>query len=510
MREISEAIQIGNHMSNLLTPFGGKFEEKRIPFEGKYDRDRTSAHSSRETMDQGKQTSMLQGSKAILVWNYISLIFVLVPLFLPAWEVVANNLRYVMFNAVLVTTFTWWRLGAPVKLIWPIRFLLLVQIWLTVCSILAAVQLGRTNDFETSNYFLIMAFLYYINAVIVSHIWHDFRRKILNLILIVMGISATIGFLQFLKIPPAMALASIYNQTVDITSWSQSGYTEGISTGVVRPVGLGSWPEWLVFHALCGWAIIASRMVERNLKPWEFTLASFFLLCAALPQSRVMYLSLFACTIIFLYLIVRRDKVRGKVYLMGFICALALLVTAGSQRLGYVLQTDLTKDETLKYRQETGWQQAYRISEERPWTGIGPDNGMVWNVKRIVPDKYTQGQYLDNGFLLLLSWGGYPALALFLPVLFTGFFGGIMLARDRNASMERRKLAFVCSILVMCILNNMILNNGFTNIWMNCLIAVFGGMTLPNSKERLDELKGLLSAKRRIAVDYRATATDEL
>jgi hypothetical protein len=95
-------------------------------------------------------------------------------------------------------------------------------------------------------------------------------------------------------------------------------------------------------------------------------------------------------------------------------------------------------------------------------------------------------------------------------VILTGFFGGIMLARDRNASMERRKLAFLCTIMVMCILNNMVLNNGITNIWMNCLIAVLGGLTLPNSAERLDELKGLLNTKRRLAVDYRATVKDEL
>jgi O-antigen ligase len=497
-------------MSNLLTPFGGKFEEERIPFDGKYDRNRTSAHTSRVAMDEGKQTSTLQGAKAILAWNYISFFLVLLPLYLPSWDVVANNLRYVMFNCVLVTSFTWWRLGAPVKLIWPVRFLLLVQVWLTICSFLAATQLGRTNDFETSNYFLIMAFLYYVNAVIVSHIWHGFRQQVQKILLFTMGASALLGFLQFLKIPPAMYLARIYNEVVDITSWGQGGYMEGISTSVVRPVGLGAWPEWLAFHSLCGWAIIASRMIERTLKPWEFALGSFFLLCAAIPQSRVMYLSLLVCTGVYLYMLVRRDKVRGKIYLMGFICALTLLMTAASDRLGYVLQTDLSKDETLRYRQETGWQQAYRILDERPWTGIGPDNGLAWNVKRIVPDKYTQGQYLDNGFLMLMSWGGYPALALFLPVILTGFFGGIMLVRDRNASMERRKLAFLCTIMVMCILNNMVLNNGITNIWMNCLIAVLGGLTLPNSAERLDELKGLLNTKRRLAVDYRATVKDEL
>ncbi len=467
-----------------VSPFGGRFDPK-------------SSSLNRGSMDEGARLSRLQGSIALLYWNFFNLILILLPMVLPASDFISQNLRYIMFNAVICTVFTWWRLGVPARLIWPIRFVLLLQVWLTICSFLSIVEMSRINDFETSNYFLIMAVIYYFNAAIISYVWHDYRKWLFNVLLVFFGASAFIGVLQFLKVPPALTLAAIYNSTNDIANWgvSASGVTVH-GAGSIRAIGLGSWPEWLAFHGMSGWAIIASRLLKRSLLPWEFALASFFLFAAFAAQSRIMYLSLAACTLTFLYLLIKRDPKKGTLYLTIFVGGLLSLFIFAAERMSYVLQTDLSKDTTLQYRQDIAWKQAYNIMEQRPWFGIGPDDGLVWRVRGIIPDKWTQGEYVDNGFLLLLSWGGLPALAIFMPVFITGIMSAWLIVRDKNQTDSRRQNAFVGGLMISFILNNMLLNNGFTNIWMNCIIACVAATALPNSAEQLANLKRIYHIRR--------------
>lgn len=461
-----------------VSPFGGRFDPK------------SSLQLTRQSMDEGKRLSVLQGSKALLYWNFLNLFFILIPMMLPAMDLIASNLRYIMFNAVICTVFTWWRLGVPTRLIWPIRFVLALQIWLTLCSFISGSQLGRTNDFETSNYFLIMAVIYYFNAAIISFVWHEYRKWFFNTILFTFFLSCLVGFLQFLKIPPALALASFYNGNNDITAWGVNEMGDIIhGAGSIRSIGLASWPEWLAFQGMTGWAIVASRLLKRSLLPWEFIMATFFLLTAFTAQSRIMYLSLGICTIAFLYMLIRRDRHRGPLYLTVFLVGLLAMFGLFGERLSYVLQTNIGEDKTLQYRQDVGWQQAYQIMEERPWVGIGPDDGLVWSVARIVPDRWTQGQYVDNGFLLLLSWGGLPALALYLPIVIIGIASAFLIVRNEDLSPERRQAAFVGGVMIGMVLNNMLLNNGFTNIWMNCILACVAATALPNSSERLKEMQ---------------------
>lgn len=460
-------------------------------------------------MDEGRRISILQGSKALLYWNFFTLGLVLLIMVAPTSDFASQNLRYVLFNAVLCAAFTWWRLGVPIRLVWPIRFVLLLQVWLTICSFLSGAELGRTNDFETSNYFLIVPVIYFINAAVISYVWHDYRKWFMNTLLVIFGVSCFIGFLQFLKIPPALALANIYNK-IDITAWgTDASGNVAFGRGSVRAVGLGGWPEWLAFHGLLGWGIVASRLLKRSLVPWEFALATFFLLSAFIAQSRIMYASLLVCTLTFLYLLIQRDPKYGKAYITAFVAALVVLIVVAGERMSYALSTNLQTDQTLSYRQDIGWQQAYSIMQERPWVGIGPDDRMVWQVNRTVPDRFTQGAPVDNGFLLLLSWGGLPALALYMPIVLIGLGSGLLLVTNKKLSFERRQMAFLGGLCMGLVLNNMMLNNGFTHIWMNCVIATFGALATPNSFEALQELKAKYHIHRGrqdfTSVEYAAT-----
>lgn len=453
---------------------------------------------------------MLRGASGLLYWNVFTLGLILICLFLPPSNFIGSNLRYIMFNALISTAFTWWRLGVPIRMIWPVRFILLLQVWLTICSFLSMGELARTNDFETSNYFLIVVVIYYFNAAVVGYVWHEYRRWVVNILLVLFGVSCAIGFLQFLKIPPALAFAKFYNQSNDITAWG--GDLAGNVTfgrGSVRAIGLAGWPEWLAFEALMGWGLVASRLLKRSLVPWEFALASFFLVTAFAAQSRIMYLSLFVCILTYLYLLIKRDPHFGKAYIAVLVAAIVLLFVAGGERMNYALSTNLKSDTTLAYRQEIGWQQAYSIMADRPWVGIGPDDRLVWSVRTTIPDRFTQGAFLDNGFLLLLCWGGLPALALYLPIILIGLGAGLVLVSNKKLSFERRQMGFIGGLSMGLVLNNMMLNNGFTNIWMNCVLATIGALALPNSAELVQELRSKYHIRRgketQVAQEYAAT-----
>lgn len=425
----------------------------------------------------------IESVQGLLVWNWLNIGACCLPLILPAVGIIADAIRYAMLSAVLCVLFGWWRLNSRVKMSAPVVMIIVLQLWLTFCSYLAGYQLGRANDFESSNYFLVMAVIFYLQGAVYGHFWPQLRRQILMVLLGMFLLSALVGVAQFLKIGPAMTLAGIYNNFGNIVNWG------GVSS--VRPIGLASWPEWLTFQCLIGWAIIVSRIFRRPLKNWEFALATFFLLCSYMPQSRIMYLSVGLASITFAVMLFKYDRKRFPILAVSFLIAFSALFLLGRERLGYVLSTNLATDETLRYRRETGWRQAYFIYEERPWVGMGPDNDLVWEVRRAERDKWAQGEFLDNGSLLLLSWGGLPALGIFYIFLFITIGSFLSLLRSRVASIERKQLAFVLLVGILAIWNNTILNNGFTNIWLNCVLAYIGGLAMPNYREHLEELKAL-------------------
>lgn len=417
----------------------------------------------------------MRSVQGLLWWNFISVFLVLIPTVLPSLGEILLVLRYIMFSAVLCTAFSWWRLGARIKMIWPIGLILVLQMWLTVTSFISGVELGRTNDFESSNYFLVMAVIYYFMGAVFGHYWTGLRRLVPYCVVGLFFISALVGLAQFLRLPPALHLASVYNTFGNIDNWGGGGG--------VRAIGLASWPEWLTWQCLFSWAVVVSPILRRPLYTWEFVLGVFFIMVSFMPQSRILYVSVIGCVITFGILLLKFDRKRAPALVSVFAVATLGLFTFGQEQLGYVLNTDIQNDRTLQYRRETGWHQGYFIYDERPWVGVGPDNDLVWEVRQAVPDKWIQGQFLDNGYLLLISWGGLPALAIFIFVMFSAVGGAIMVLRDRKVPLPRKELTFVILASVLFIWNNTILNNGFTNIWLNCLICYLAGLAQPNSRE---------------------------
>lgn len=426
----------------------------------------------------------LSSLKPLLYWTYVNFLFCVVPLFLPAFPWVTPSIKYVMVSAIACTLIALWRLQVPIRFVWPIRFLLLLQLWLTFTSYHSMMTLTRSNDFEMSNYFIVMAIIYYIQGTIVAYVWPKTRQLFMNTYIILASCSAIVGFLQFLKFPPAVALGPYYNQAASIINWE--------NRGGVRAMGLSGSPAQLVFHCLAGFSLIASNLFNRSLKRWEFLMCCLFLLVSFMAQSRVLYVSLLIFTIAFLYLLVTRDKQNARLYLGGFAIFMVLLFTLGYDRMQYVLSTDIAKDPTLRWRQDYGWLQAYHILEERPWVGIGPDNNFVWEVMMTTPDRWTWRVHLDNGWLLLICWGGLPAAIMFAPFLITSIGGCIQLVRRVTISHERRVLACMVLAMMTVIINDMFLNNGFALPFLNCIIATFGGLCMPSREEaRQEALEGM-------------------
>lgn len=448
--------------------------------------ERESALAS--ALTQSSAVRSLDAAKGLLAWNYLNFLTPVFLTVLPPHPIIAENLRYLMLSILLCAAISWWKLNARLTMPFAVGAILLLQIWLTICSFLGTLQLARTNDFETSNYFIVMAVMLFFQGTIFVQFWPELRRNVLKIFLIVYSISAFVAILQFLKFGPALQIAAVYNTFANITEW-------GGAAGV-RAIGLASWPSYMTLQALICLFIILGKMFERPLKNYELVLIPVYLGVGFMAQSRILYISLLLAVIGTLYMIWRYERKRFAPFAAGlFLCAGAMLIFA-SDRLAYALNTNVTDDPTLTYRRETGWQQAFHIYAERPWTGIGPDNRLVWDISR-GNDQWSQGHHIDNGYLLMLSWGGLPAVAIFMFCLILMLGGVIIVLTDRRTSVHQRQVALVATVAFVIIFNDTILNNGFTNIWVNCILAYFCALLQPTAAERFQAIREKLNVHRR-------------
>ncbi len=439
-------------------------------------------------LTQTSAVRSIDAAKGLLAWNYFNFGIPVMLTVLPPHPIIAENLRYLMLSILLCAALSWWKLNARLSMPWAVGFILLLQVWLTICSFLGTLELGRTNDFETSNYFIVMAVMLFFQGTIFVQFWPELRRNVLRVFFVVYSISSFVAILQFLKIGPALQIAAFYNTFANITEW-------GGGSGV-RAIGLASWPSYMTLQAMICMFILLGKLFERPLKTWELCAIPVFLAVGFMAQSRILYVSLLLAVIGMLYMIWRYERKRFAAFSVGLFLSAGMMLIFASDRLAYALGTDVANDPTLTYRRDTGWQQAFHIYSERPWFGIGPDNRLVWDISR-GNDQWSQGHHIDNGYLLMLSWGGLPAVAIFIFCLIFMLGGVVLVLTSQRTTVHQRQVALIAMVSFIIIFNDTILNNGFTNIWVNCILAYFCAMLQPTASERVQELKNRLNVRRR-------------
>lgn len=424
----------------------------------------------------------LDGVKGLVYWSlghiWYAMILSLMP---PNSGIVYQMYKFLGVSVIACMIVTFAKLKAPLRLVFPVYMLMVLQVWFFFCDLHASYTLGRFSIFGTPDFLLLFYVFYFVQASVIAYVAPEYRKTFMRFMMWTIVISGIVAVLQFVKFGPALALGYIYNTAHSIEEWD--------TRGGIRAFGLTGWPESMALLCIGGFAMVAGRMFERKLKAWEIAYAGFFLFVGVIAQSRTMYFGILACVIIFVWMLAKRDKATALLFVFLGAILLTVVGVIAYEQLSYATNTNPFDSEELRFRLQVGWPQAYHIFEYRPWTGIGPDTNLVFINETTIPDFWVGGATLDNGYLMLISWGGLPALAIFVTALFAGIRGMFRTTKIKGIDPDRRLVAFFCLMMLLGLTNDMATAVGFVSQpWINMLIMTAAGLAMPSRTEAVGEI----------------------
>ncbi|MFN3682721.1 MAG: O-antigen ligase family protein [Fimbriimonadaceae bacterium] len=335
--------------------------------------------------------------------------------------------------AYLLASALWCVLAYPrvgrVPFAFPLVALLVLQAWSIVTAIHATYALGRWIGLGRADFFLVEhAVPFFVTAALVMD-RPKLRDRILTLFAAAFGLSCLVGWLQFFKVPPAMALAKYYTFK-DIDFWD--------ATAGLRACGLAWHPGILAAQCGFGLAIVASRVFVERIHAWHVAAMFFFSGGLVFSQARAAYLVLAIVWPVFLWFLLRSDRrLAGRLIAFGAV----FLVAAGlfaQKRLGYALQSSsLEEDPSFTYRRDVIWAQLDPIYPEHALTGIGPSAGLWLGTGP--EDKFVPlGNVMESAYLAFLAMYGLPGLLMLIGA-YAGSIGvaGAMLLNRRLPATRR-------------------------------------------------------------------------
>lgn len=416
--------------------------------------------------------SNIGGMQGLALWGFAN---ILVPILIGmapgrSW-INANALKYFIFSISLNLLFTFLRARVPLRIPAAIAGIVLLNFWLVICIFHASWTRGTAAQFGgITDYWLLLYFLFFMQASVLNFYMPKTREIYLKCMVVAASIHGFFALLQFVNFGPALTLASYYNAT-DITNW---GGQEG-----TRVVGLTGWPlqmtQWAIYGATAGMSIL----LYRKQKTWETGATVLFLFLGVMAQMRTLYPVLFILTLLFFGMLIKRDKEGAFGYISFLVLGFVGVGYAAYQKLQYGFSSDTG---SLKFRLESGWPQAFKVLAERPFFGIGPEPRYIANVSTLL-DRYYNGFPLDNGYLDIGAWGGYPALIIFI---FTGFLAVRSLAiqmKLRELPILRRRLTFMLLIQVCAVLFATLTSPTVFDLYTVYTLFVLGGFVMSNEPE---------------------------
>ncbi|MEJ5170369.1 MAG: O-antigen ligase family protein, partial [Fimbriimonadales bacterium] len=340
--------------------------------------------------------------------------------------------------AYLIAAALWSVLAYPkvgrVPIAFPLVALLALQTWSIVTAIHATYALGRGLGLGRADFYLAEhAVPFFVTAALVMD-RPRLRGRILWIFGIAFGLSCLVGWLQFFKVPPAMALAKYYTFK-DIDYWD---FTSGL-----RATGLAWHPGILAAQCGFGLGMVASRVFVEKIRARHVLALFFFSGGLVFSQARAAYLVLAIVWPVFLWFLMRSEpKLAGRLVAFGVVFLTAAGLFA-QRRLGYALQSSsLQEDPSFTYRRDVIWAQLDPIYPEHALTGIGPSAGLWLGTGP--EDKYVPlGKVMESAYLAFLAMYGLPGL-LMLIAAYAGSIGvaGAMVL-NRRLPRERRAAGLI-------------------------------------------------------------------
>ncbi|HXH61267.1 MAG TPA: O-antigen ligase family protein [Fimbriimonadaceae bacterium] len=435
---------------------------------------------------RGSQSTLME--RALIGWGVVNIVLILMQMFVSPFGAgvgvnIGNLNKYFMFSLAAWVMVALLRKAAPLRVPGAMVFVVLVQVWFTVSTIVAQLQLGRSREFMSADYVLVTYLLCFVNAAMMVYmeprlrIW--LKRAVVGLCLV----SSFFAVLQFLNFGPAIAVANVMVGVGDISNWG--------GQGGVRAMGLFPGVGTQVTYNLIAIALIASALFQRKLKFVEIAVIVVLTGTILMTQVRNSLPMVALVLLPLIVLFVRRHKVQSIPYVVAGLVALAVLLMVGGDRFNYMFSGDTS---TFDYRQDVLWPQARSIYQQRPWFGIGVEPAFT-GADTLTRDRWSDGIIMDNGYLVTLAFGGLPALSFMVLAIVAGALGSLRLIVNRSFGAMERGFALVAGVIVLHFGYEMYFGNMFTNVSLAMFYFILAGAALP-SKGVADKAKSLLGALR--------------
>ena len=352
----------------------------------------------------------------------------------------------------------------------PIVAVFVLQMWSVFTTLHAWIVLGRPAMVQRPELYLIEAVAPFFVTAALVYIEPKSRNWVLWMVVAAFSLSCLVGFLQFARIGPAIALSKLYTYK-SIDFWD--------NTPGIRAVGLTWHPRALAFQALVCMGIFAGRILAARSKKWEFGLLFLFSASVVTTQARMAYFVMAAIWVVFLVQLARQDKrLAGAIVLAGVVLLAAAVGVAG-KRLGYAFQSISTEDDaSYQYRVENSWSQIDPILREVPLTGVGPDTTMMFGSDVPELDRWGGHALMESGYRLFLAMYGIPGLALVIGLLLLSMGSVYRVLRSPDGGWERRALAAAALASLVYIAFNLYSSNVVDELMPLPFAWLLGGLLM--------------------------------
>jgi hypothetical protein len=424
----------------------------------------------RERIHQSLHT--VAAAKPMVAWGVGNVVLALVQMFIApfGWYVgidIGNLNKFFMLSFGAWIAIALLRKLAPLTIPASIIALIGVQVWFTVSTVVAQLEMGRHFEFIAPDYSLVTFVLAFIQGAMLVQIAPDIRRIFAKSLLVLVLVSACVALLQFANVGPAIALANILIGYTDITNWAGQGGVRaiGIFPGAILPV----------HYNLIVIGIIGAALFYRKLKSREITLIVILIGVMLMSQVRNATVLIALTLLPLIVLFVKKHRYQALPYVVAGVIVLLLMIIFGGDRFQYLFSGDTS---TFDYRREVLWPQAFNILENRPWFGIGVEPALA-GFPVVSSDRWSDAIILDNGYLVAVAFGGIPALTLLIMAAVFGLIGSIRLVARKTDDPMEKGWAYAQFVIALAFGYGMLFGNMITNISLGLFYFIMAGMAMP-------------------------------
>lgn len=417
--------------------------------------------------------------QAMLVWGMINCVLV-----------IAQQYLNFIFNPIGAQKFTYVSTGlwvaailatrrAPLRIPLAMAAILIMQIWLTICSVRGQLVLATLTPTNAMDFLWLVYVVGFFQASMLVWFAPQVRRTLGLLLLTMCCVSAGIAYLQFLNIGPAISISQVI-RAADIVFTGAEGTEE-----IIRAPGLHSQIGGAVVWGCAAAMMWACRIYFKGLRWYDVLVVSMLIGSAVLVQVRnqMVLVSIIALWIV--GIAVKKYGPKAAAATGGLFTVGIGAVLANPENFGYLLKAGTG---TLDYRRERLWPQAVNVLNQQPIFGIGVEPAFCGWTTQVFPNKWLSISLVDNGFYLIGIWGGWPAIAMLGMVLAISTVSSIHMLYQKHEDYWHAGFRYATAVIALFMLTGMVWGGLYANPVATGFYFIVIGLAMPSY--RSDGLPG--------------------